>query len=256
MNKKVVIDLVLEEFNDSVIRYGVRNNTDYTALEILLNIIYDKLITINYDDDINCYSRLFYILLSYIIETLKCQLNKKSRNVCIKNRDFIKNINYFTNYNVSKKEVEDILNMYIGDILNMYKDTLNRLSRGEKMAIPISIARTCNIPLRNTINKINAFCVINCIDNRVSDYELKLIIREFGRCIHRIDYEDIFLDIFCSYVHDKKCIMIQDVYNIINCYFIDNGLSNEMFIRLCGSIDKKREEYRKRNTIVYLERVR
>ena len=124
------------------------------------------------------------------------------------------------------------------------------------MAIPISIARTCNIPLRNTINKINAFCVINCIDNRVSDYELKLIIREFGRCIHRIDYEDIFLDIFCSYVHDKKCIMIQDVYNVINCYFIDNGLSNEMFIRLCGNIDKKREEYRKRNTIVYLERVR
>ena len=54
MNKKVVIDLVLEEFNDSVIRYGVRNNTDYTTLEILLNIIYDKLITINYDDDINC----------------------------------------------------------------------------------------------------------------------------------------------------------------------------------------------------------
>ena len=256
MNKKAVIDLVLEEFNDSVIRYGVRNNTDYTTLEILLNIIYDKLITINYDDDINCYSRLFYILLSYIIETLKCQLNKKSRNVCIKNRDFIKNINYFTNYNVSKKEVEDILNMYIGDILNMYKDTLNRLSRGKKMAIPISIARTCNIPLRNTINKINAFCVINCIDNRVSDYELKLIIREFGHCIHRIDYEDIFLDIFCSYVHDKKCIMIQDVYNIINCYFIANGLSNEMFIRLCGSIDKKREEYRKRNTIVYLERVR
>lgn len=49
--------------------------------------------------------------------------------------------------------------------------------------------------------------------------------------------------------------MIQDVYNVINCYFIDNGLSNEMFIRLCGSIDKK-EEYRKRNTIVYLERVR
>ena len=146
MNKKAVIDLVLEEFNDSVIRYGVRNNTDYTALEILLNIIYDKLITINYDDDINCYSRLFYILLSYIIETLKCQLNKKSRNVCIKNRDFIKNINYFTNYNVSKKEVEDILNMYIGDILNMYKDTLNRLSRGKKMVIPISIARTCNIP--------------------------------------------------------------------------------------------------------------
>ena len=146
MNKKAVIDLVLEEFNDSVIRYGVRNNTDYTTLEILLNIIYDKLITINYDDDINCYSRLFYILLSYIIETLKCQLNKKSRNVCIKNRDFIKNINYFTNYNVSKKEVEDILNMYIGDILNMYKDTLNRLSRGKKMVIPISIARTCNIP--------------------------------------------------------------------------------------------------------------
>ena len=179
---------------------------------------------------------------------LKCQLNKKSRNVCIKNKDFIKNINYFTNYNVSKKEV--------GDILNMYKDTLNRLSRGKKMAIPISIARTCNIPLRNTINKINAFCVINCIDNRVSDYELKLIIREFGHCIHRIDYEDIFSDIFCSYVHDKKCIMIQDVYNIINCYFIDNGLSNEMFIRLCGNIDKKREEYRKRNTIVYLERVR
>ena len=71
-----------------------------------------------------------------------------------------------------------------------------------------------------------------------------------------IDYEDIFLDIFCSYVHDKKCIMIQDVYNVINCYFIDNGLSNEMFIRLCGNIDKKREEYRKRNTIVYLERVR
>lgn len=81
MNKKVVIDLVLEEFNDSVIRYGVRNNTDYTTLEILLNIIYDKLITINYDDDINCYSRVFYILLGYIIETLKCQLNKKSRNV-------------------------------------------------------------------------------------------------------------------------------------------------------------------------------
>ena len=53
-----VIDLVLEEFNDSVIRYGVRNNTDYTTLEILLNIIYDKLITINYDDDINCYSRV------------------------------------------------------------------------------------------------------------------------------------------------------------------------------------------------------
>ena len=248
MNKKAVIDLVLEEFNDSVIRYGVRNNTDYTTLEILLNIIYDKLITINYDDDINCYSRVFYILLGYIIETLKCQLNKKSRNVCIKNKDFIKNINYFNNYKVSKKEV--------GHILNTYKDTLNRLSRGKKMAIPISIARTCNIPLRNTINEINAFCVINCIDNRVSDYELKLIIREFGHCIHRIDYEDIFLDIFCSYVHDKKCIMIQDVYNIINCYFIDNGLSNEMFIRLCGSIDKKREEYRKRNTIVYLERVR
>lgn len=72
-------------------------------------------------------------------------------------------------YYVSKKEV--------GDILNTYKDALNRLSRGKKMAIPISIARTCNIPLRNTINKINAFCVINCIDNRVSDYELKLIIR-------------------------------------------------------------------------------
>ena len=113
------------------------------------------------------------------------------------------------------------------------------------MAIPISIARTCNIPLRNTINKINAFCVINCIDNRVSDYELKLIIREFGRCIHRIDYEDVFLVIFCSYVHDKKCIMIQDVYNVINCYFIDNGLSNEMFIRLCGSIDKKRVQKKK-----------
>lgn len=48
MNKKAVIDLVLEEFNDSVIRYGVRNNTDYTTLEILLNIIYDKLITINF----------------------------------------------------------------------------------------------------------------------------------------------------------------------------------------------------------------
>ena len=138
MNKKAVIDLVLEEFNDSVMRYGVRNNTNYTTLEILLNIIYDKLITINYDDDINCYSRVFYILLGYIIETLKCQLNKKSRNVCIKNRDFIKNINYFTNYNVSKKEV--------GDILNTYKDTLNRLSRGKKMVIPISIARTCNIP--------------------------------------------------------------------------------------------------------------
>ena len=113
------------------------------------------------------------------------------------------------------------------------------------MAIPKSIARTCNIPLRNTINKINAFCVINCIDNRVSDYELKLIIREFGRCIHRIDYEDVFLDIFCSYVHDKKCIMIQDVYNVINCYFIDNGLSNEMFIRLCGSIDKNRVQKKK-----------
>lgn len=40
------------------------------------------------------------------------------------------------------------------------------------------------LKIRNTINKINAFCVINCIDNRVSDYELKLIIREFGRCIH------------------------------------------------------------------------
>ena len=44
MNKKAVIDLVLEEFNDSVIRYGVRNNTDYTALEILLNIIYETII--------------------------------------------------------------------------------------------------------------------------------------------------------------------------------------------------------------------
>lgn len=85
MNKKAVIDLVLEEFNDSVIRYGVRNNTDYTTLEILLNIIYDKLITINYDDDINCYSRVFYFLLGYIIETLEYQLYKKSRNVCIKN---------------------------------------------------------------------------------------------------------------------------------------------------------------------------
>ena len=38
MNKKVVIDLVLEEFNDSVMRYGVKNNTDYTTLEILLNL--------------------------------------------------------------------------------------------------------------------------------------------------------------------------------------------------------------------------
>lgn len=225
MNKKAVIDLVLEEFNDSVIRYGVRNNTDYTTLEILLNIIYDKLITIN------CYSRVFYFLLAYKIETLKCQLYKKSRNVCIKN------INYFTNYNVSKKEV--------GDILNTYKDTLNRLSRGKKMAIPKSIARTCNIPLRNTINKINAFCVINCIDNRVSDYELKLIIREFGRCIHRIDYEDVFLDIFCSYVHDKKCIMIQDVYNVINCYFIDNGLSNESLYVCVVVLIKKRVQKKK-----------
>lgn len=248
MNKKIVVDLVLEKLNDSVKRHGVANNINYMELEILLNTIYDKLITINYNIDINNYSYVFYILLGYIKTVLSSELNKKWGNVCIKNKDFIKNINYFTNYNVSKKEV--------GDILNMYKDTLNRLSRGKKMAIPISIARTCNIPLRNTINKINAFCVINCIDNRVSDYELKLIIREFGHCIHRIDYEDIFLDIFCSYVHDKKCIMIQDVYNIINCYFIDNGLSNEMFIRLCGSIDKKREEYRKRNTIVYLERVR
>ena len=40
--------------------------------------------------------------------------------------------------------------------------------------------------------------------------------------------------------------MIQDVYNVINCYFIDNGLSNEMFIRLCGNIDKKREMLRGR----------
>lgn len=39
--------------------------------------------------------------------------------------------------------------------------------------------------------------------------------------------------------------MIQDVYNVINCYFIDNGLSNEMFIRLCGSIDKNRVQKKK-----------
>jgi len=39
--------------------------------------------------------------------------------------------------------------------------------------------------------------------------------------------------------------MIQDVYNVINCYFIDNGLSNEMFIRLCGSIDKKKKSTEK-----------
>lgn len=248
MNKKIVVDLVLEKLNDSVKRHGVANNINYMELEILLNTIYDKLITINYNIDINNYSYVFYILLGYIKTVLSSELNKKWGNVCIKNEDFIKYINYFTDHNISKREIKDVL--------ITYKNRINRLARGDKKFVSITMANVCNIPLRNTINKINAFCVINCIDNRVSDYELKLIIREFGRCIHRIDYEDIFLDIFCSYVHDKKCIMIQDVYNVINCYFIDNRLSNEMFIRLCGSIDKKREEYRKRNTIVYLERVR
>ena len=75
MNKKIVVDLVLEKLNDSVKRHGVANNINYMELEILLNTIYDKLITINYNIDINNYSYVFYILLGYIIETLKCQLN-------------------------------------------------------------------------------------------------------------------------------------------------------------------------------------
>ena len=49
MNKKIVVDLVLEKLNDSVKRHGVANNINYMELEILLNTIYDKLITINYN---------------------------------------------------------------------------------------------------------------------------------------------------------------------------------------------------------------
>ena len=128
------------------------------------------------------------------------------------------------------------------------------------MATTDCVAHTRRNVKTNEVIELYRIPEIHLTESLLNDfpvfYILQVLMHEFGHCIHRIDYEDIFLDIFCSYVHDKKCIMIQDVYNVINCYFIDNGLSNEMFIRLCGNIDKKREEYRKRNTIVYLERVR
>lgn len=248
MNKKVVIDLVLEEFNDSVIRYGVRNNTDYTTLEILLNTIYDKLITINYNIDINNYSYVFYILLGYIKTVLSSELNKKWGNVCIKNEDFIKYINYFTDHNISKREIKDVL--------ITYKNRINRLARGDNKFVSITMANVCNIPLRNTINKINAFCIVNCIDKRVSDYELKLIIKEFGHYIHKPNYEDIFLELFLGFAYGEKCITVQDIYNIINCYFIIIELPNEAFIDFCDSINKKRETNKKGNNIIYLNRVR
>ena len=150
MNKKIVVDLVLEKLNDSVKRHGVANNINYMELEILLNTIYDKLITINYNIDINnyhqadcpfCYnySYIFYILLGYIKTVLSSELNKKWGNVCIKNEDFIKYINYFTDHNISKREIKDVL--------ITYKNRINRLARGDKKFVSITMANVCNIPL-------------------------------------------------------------------------------------------------------------
>ena len=139
MNKKIVVDLVLEKLNDSVKRHGVANNINYMELEILLNTIYDKLITINYNIDINNYSYIFYILLGYIKTVLSSELNKKWGNVCIKNEDFIKYINYFTDHNISKREIKDVL--------ITYKNRINRLARGDKKFVSITMANVCNIPL-------------------------------------------------------------------------------------------------------------
>ena len=64
------------------------------------------------------------------------------------------------------------------------------------------------------------------------------------------------MELFLGFAYGEKCITVQDIYNIINCYFIIIELPNEAFIDFCDSINKKRETNKKGNNIIYLNRVR